>query len=117
MGQKDDKIIRLYSRLKSLRDNLPQHDILHERYVNEYHGILVELQKVATLDLSEFRIPDGELKRRVISGNYVTGEVKYSNERECAKHYFLAKIDAILGYFEIKFSSKEEEKRIGFNAK
>ncbi len=107
-----DELVRAYATLSSLRKNTDQiHDIT-PIYVNEFHSVLAKLEGIG-ITVSEFRIPDSEIKPRPSSINSLTGEVSYTQERYVAKAYFLTKLDAILGYFEIITS--EKPKRIGFH--
>lgn len=111
MNDMADKIIRLYSRLTSLKENLPSS--VEEKYVRDYHSIVDELEKITSSNLSEFRLPEGEVRSRITSGNYLTGEKKYSKNRYCDKNFLLAKLDALLGYFQFRYLSEKKEE-IGF---
>jgi hypothetical protein len=113
MSDSNDKIIRLYTRLNSLKQNLPKSTTCHEKYVGEYHSIVQELEGATKLDLAEFRIPDGEVKPLLASFNYLSGEKKYTAERFCDKNFLLTKLDALLNYFQIKYLS-EPKRTIGF---
>jgi len=114
MDNADDKIIRLYSRLDSLKQNLPANTlIINEKYVLEYHLIVDELSKITNSELSEFKIGDNEIKHRLISSNHRTKETNYSKERYCDRNFLLAKLDALLSYFQIKYLS-QEKRTIGF---
>lgn len=109
----DDKIIRLYTRLESLKKNLPQDGRTHERYIREYHLIVQELENIAKLDLSEFKVAEGEIGPLLASYSYLSGEKHYTKERFCDREFLLAKLDALLGYFQIKYFT-EHKRTIGF---
>ena len=109
-----DKIIRLYTRLKSLKENLPDKTTtIDEKYVWEYHLIINDLEKITTSDLSEFKVPDSEIEPLLSSFNTLTGEKNYTKKRFCDKNFLLAKLDAILDYFQITHLSQEKP-TIGF---
>lgn len=115
---KQDVLARAYATLSSLRKNIDQMTALvPETYLREFHAMLDRLEGIG-IDVSEFRIPDSEVKPKVTSVspvNYIGGgggHVSYSKEKYVDKPYILTKIDAILGYFEIITS--EKPKRIGF---
>jgi hypothetical protein len=104
-----DTIIRAYARLKGLRSNVDKLGWVEDTYANEYHSILDTLDKTG-INTTEFRVPASEIQRRVVlsspSGN------TYSDEKYVPKVLLLAKLDAILAYFEIITSDKP--KRVGF---
>ncbi len=117
---KQDVVLRSYSRLNALKVNLPKNGWgIDEKYIREYHDMLTVLEGATGMRLEEFRIPDNELQRVMTSytppGPYFGGEEKttYTNERYCDRDYVLSKLDAILTYFQILNSPKEENK-IGF---
>ena len=112
--ENQDAFVRAFAMLSSLRKNIGQmtdYSIL-ETYVREFHTVLDKLG-TTRVDVSEFRIPDSEVKPRETGGSYVTGERWYSEEKYVDKPYFLTKLDAILGYFEIITS--EKPRKIGFS--
>lgn len=108
MNDVNDKIIRLYTRLNSLKQNLPQHSSIKEKYVREYHSAVQELESTTKLDLAEFKIANGEVKPLLASSNGITGEENYTGERFCDKSFLLTKLDALLSYFQIKYLTKEK---------
>ncbi len=118
----NDEIIRSYSRLTSLKENIANEKsiIVDEKYILDYHDILNKLSQITESNLDEFRIPNCELKPSQVGGHYddETGEidVQYSQERYCEKTYFFSKLDALLSYFSIKYLS-EEKRTIGFDVK
>jgi len=115
----EDKILRAYTRLKSLKDNLPQGYDIHEKYVQEYHEIVNLLSEETATPLEEFKVSDGELERKVTSAWRSIPYLKqkagrtYSEERRCEKNVLVAKMDALLSYFEFKYLS-EKKIEIGF---
>lgn len=108
-----DELIRLYCRLDALKKNLPASHSINEKYVQEYHAILDELSKTIQLSLEEFRIPNSEMKREFLGGNYITGEKHYSNDKVCERFFLLSKLEALLSYFQTQHFS-EEKPTIGF---
>jgi ABC-type lipoprotein release transport system permease subunit len=116
-NKQQDELARAYARLSSLRKNIG--DIkygIEEKYVFEYHGILDKFQYLG-VDTSEFRIPDSEIAPIVTSISTLTFEdrpsgVTYSKEKYVDRSFFLIKLDAILGYFEI--TTSKEPRKIGY---
>jgi hypothetical protein len=80
-----------YARLKALRDNIPKVYVLEAKYVDEFHKIIGLLQKNSTHDLANFKVTAEAMKHGDSKGRYDTNLV-------------LAKIDALLNFFEIKWS-------------
>lgn len=56
-----DVIMRAYAKLKSLKSNLPTNFHLHEKHINKYHVVVTSLEKEGH-NLSDFKIPDNEIK-------------------------------------------------------
>ncbi len=118
---KQDALARAFATLSSLRKNIGEMTAYRvlETYVNEYHTVLDRMKDIG-IDVSEFRIPDSEVKpddswsyphsrsRAGGGGDQVT----YSKEKYVGKSFILMKLDAILGYFGIITS--EKPRRIGF---
>ena len=105
-----DTLIRAFTTLSSLRKNIDQMDYgVQDTYMHEYHTVLDRLENIG-MDISEFRIPDSEVKPRVTSISY-RGRT-YSEEKYVNKPFILTKLDAILGYFEIITS--EKPRKMGF---
>ena len=115
MGKKTDVIMRAYARLKSLKGNLPKTTVLREKYVDEYSAVVSSLEK-AGYELSEFKIPSSEVKPRVTSSNYITGETTYSDYNTVERCYLLVKLDGLLSYFELHIAQVAEPDRtvLGF---
>lgn len=116
---KNDEIIRAYTRLNALRKNLgdDKQYLVDEKYILDYHETLNKLSQITGSNLDEFRVPDCELKPTQVGGHYddETGEVdvQYSRERYCEKTFLFSKLDALLQYFSIKYSS-EDKRKMGF---
>ena len=113
-----DLIIRTYSRLVALKNNLPEDSDTKEKYVKDYHDIIVLLENETGLSLDEFQVPEIELEYRITSSwpslpNIQEGGRTYSKDRYCERPMLLSKIDALLSYFQIRFLS-EEKRSIGF---
>ena len=113
-----DALTRAHAMLSSLRKNIDQMTEYNvtETYVHEFHNVLEKLEGIG-IDVSEFRIPDSELKHRDTAASmYVRGErispYEPSEEKYVDRTLILTKLDAILGYFEIITS--EKPKRMGF---
>ncbi len=107
-----DKLRRAFSTLTSLKQNvLEEGHHLHERYVTEYHRVVDGLEKQG-MDLTEFKIPQSELKPILASYNGLSGESTYSDDNYVQKTFFLMKLDALLGYFSLTIDDKKPH--IGF---
>ena len=111
----EDAIIRSYSRLAALKQNIPSDNAIDvvETYIKEYHDILENLSKEIGAPLDEFRVPDKEINHRLTSFSPFEDKSTYSDEKYCEKGLFLSKLDGVLSYFTIKYLSKEK-KNIGF---
>ena len=109
------EILEAYSRLKSLRQNVPAHRV-DTAFANEYHQILDLPAKTSGTDLANFRIPPSEVRPIVTGGNYLTGETHYSAESFCDRDFFLMKVDGVLTMFELLINQGSGSKpAIGFN--
>ena len=115
-----DARARAYATLSSLRKNIDQITLVHgvsETYVHEFQTVLDKLTGIG-LDVSEFRIADSEVKRKItgrqtfVGGGSHENHVSYTNEKYVDKPLILTKLDAILGYFELTMS--EKPRSIGF---
>jgi len=112
-----DTLARAYAMLSSLRKNIDQLTLnVPETYVREFHTVLDSLEGIG-IKVSEFRIPDSEVKPTKIPGGihrFDEGEsIRYSKEKYVDRAFILTKIDAILGYFEI--INSEKPKKLGFH--
>lgn len=112
MDRQKDAIARAYARLVSLRENMAamEKTRVEEKYVREFHDILASIESVG-IDISEFRVPDSEVAP-IIKMRSAFGDT-YSQEKYVDKPFILAKLDAILKYFEITLSDKKP-REIGF---
>ena len=111
---KQDILARAYATLLALRKNIDQMSSpILEKYVHIFHTELDKLESIG-IDVSEFRIPDSEIKPQIIASQYVRGRKEWSHEVfGVEKSFILTKLDAILGYFEIITS--ETPRKIGFS--
>lgn len=98
-----DKILRAYTRLKGIKDNLPEESFIRVHHVTDYHDIITSLEKETGLSPSEFRIPETEIFENQLT---IKG---------CLKSFFMSKLDALLSYFEFRFVSSEKPE-IGFKS-
>lgn len=92
-----------YARLVSLRGKIPS--FLNEQRVRDYHSIVDALQEACGDDLSSFRIPAGEMKRRIVAvhpGSYRgrSGHAKYSDKNYCDREFFERQVDGLHYYIE-----------------
>lgn len=112
-----DIVARAYARLVGLRKGLPddKHVEVHERYVREFHSALDHLQGLG-FKMDDFRVPTSEIRPRVEGGNYLTGEVDYSRDNYVDRSLLVAKLEAVMTYFEISGPAAAEppKRRLGF---
>ncbi|MGD0949937.1 MAG: hypothetical protein ABSA52_21225 [Candidatus Binatia bacterium] len=110
----DLKVIEAFSRLKSLRQNVPNGPV-ETRFVSEFHDVLTMLEATSGVKLDSFGIPASEVRPIVTSFSYVTGEADYSSERYCDYAFFIMKVDGVLTMFELLISQGPGSKAaIGF---
>src|SRR5262245_61998316 len=110
-----DQVMRGYSALISLKQNLPDHDQLEKRWVDEFHQIITRLEKTMNTSLEEFKVPDDALERSVATpNNIMSGQVTYRPGLWCERSVLLHKLDGLLTYFSMMMSP--EEKKIGFTS-
>jgi len=98
-----DSLLRAYTRLKGLKENLPENTIIPTNHINDYHNIIDSLEEETNLSLSEYRIPNTEIN-----------EYRMGTLEGCEKSFFMSKVDALLSYFELTYPSEEEKTEIGF---
>ena len=75
-----DEIIRAIAIVASVKDNLPADPYLELRWVDEYHRALAKVENTMAFEFAEFRVEQSSMGPIVVSGNYGTGQVNYSNE-------------------------------------
>ena len=116
-----DTRARAHAMLTSLRKIIaPMSSPIPEKYVHKFHTALDKLESIS-IDVSEFRVPDSELKHRdTVAPMYVGGEritpYKPSEEKYVDKPFILTQLDAILGYLDSLTSDKPEKPRtIGYH--
>ena len=117
-----DEIIRAYTTLKSLRNNIEKMVNINiaQSYIDDFHTALRRLTDIG-IDVIEYCIPDSEINPISKGGMRVIGpgdygkkpKIDYTKEKYVKKSYILTKIDSIIGYLEILIS--ERPKRMGFN--
>ena len=107
-----DAILRAYSMLASLKQNVPDEYEVSSRWVDEFHQAVEQLERSLGKELRQFRVPQDALERSIASSNYVTGEVHYREGLWCRRHVLMQKIDALLFYFTGLQSG--QDRKIGF---
>ena len=113
-----DALARAFATLSSLRKNIDdmQERLIPLTYVREFHAVLDRVAGIG-IDVSEFRIPESELKAGMRVASYKIGDPSSFKSNDSGKEYversfILFKIDSILSYFEIITS--EKPRKIGF---
>ena len=107
-----DQILRAYSTLSSLRDNVPKGYEVHEKWMHEYNGAIERLEKSLGIDLTEFKVPNSGLQKSIVSSNYMTGRVTYRDGLWCERAILMQKLASVLVYFTGLQGG--QEKHIGF---
>jgi hypothetical protein len=109
-------IIEAYSRLKALKDNVPD-PYVHYKYVVEFHQILDLLEQASGTELVRFRIPDWEVKRVVTSQSYIGDDPPtYSDESYAESPFFRMRVDGVLTMFDLLTGSQPGTRPpVGFN--
>jgi predicted nucleotide-binding protein len=95
-----DTVLRSLSLIRGIKNNLPNRTAVEARWVHEYNSALSKIEEAETISLNEYKIGNQELKRLPSSGNYLTGEIKYSKELFCDKSTLLHKVDSALSYLD-----------------
>ncbi len=97
----DPQIAEAYARLAALKENLPAE--AEEKYVTEFHSILDQLEKAAGANLSSFRIPASELRKKIVAqapkDEYGVENI-YTDERFCDRAFLMMKNDGCLVLFQ-----------------
>jgi hypothetical protein len=105
---------QLLSRLTALKGNLPKSTV-DRKYADEFNSIITELETISSETLTDFKISASEIRPRIVSSNYITGEKSYSPESYCDRNFLLMKIDGVLGYFTLLLQPVEIKDQMGFN--
>jgi hypothetical protein len=91
------------AQLDALRKNIPSS--LDEPRVNEYHAIIDALELASGENFSQFRIPDSEIKPKLLQvrargWDGSPGSAKYSDKKYCERNFFTRQIEALWLYLE-----------------
>lgn len=90
-----------WAQLGALKSNLPVS--VEEKHVAEFHTILKLLFEATAEDTSVFRIPEEDVKPRLISvvraSFRAPGRSTYSDKKFCDRNLFLRRIEAVYTYF------------------
>lgn len=101
------KVRHAINSLEVVRDNLPAGDI-EEKYVNIYNNTLGDIAENVGGKVSDFFIPQSELKRRVASqrigprfSRHDTGpDITYSKERYCDRQIVLLAVNRAINHLK-----------------
>lgn len=105
----DRAFAMLSAQLEALGDYRYSH--VDEAWVTDYHAALDILDR-AGFDVASFRIEAKEVTRLESSRNYMTGEVRYSDKLHMDRYRFVAKLRAVVSYFEL--AQAESPRVLGF---
>ena len=111
---KNTQLLKLLSRLTSIKNNVPQKGWgVPEKYVVEFNSIIYELEQNTDEDLKEFKVPESEVRPHLTTigpGNRRT----YTSESYCDREFLLMKADGVLGFFTLLLQPTEIKNHIGF---
>lgn len=115
----EDKLKRIFAQLSAIKVNLPEGYDINEKYIDTYNKLVDELASGMDESLNEFLVPNNELRHRITSGNYLTGETNYSEDRWCERGMFLMKLDSLMGYFTLTLQPVPQtpEHQLGFRVR
>ena len=106
-----DEILRSYAVLNSLKNNIPDDYEVEDFWVRDFNTAVEKIEKVLSIDLSEFKVTNENLYRSVSSWSPEEGD-QYLPGLWCKKSVLMYKIDSILTYFT--GLQAPEDKKIGF---
>tara|TARA_B100000315_G_scaffold74487_1_gene68241 strand:- start:325 stop:675 length:351 start_codon:yes stop_codon:yes gene_type:complete len=107
-----DLITRAYSILTSLKNNIPDAYEIQQKWPLQFNDEVNRLEKALQVDLSEFKVPESELHRSVVSYNTLSDETNYREGLWIERSSLMHKLESLLTYFSILNSP--EEGKIGF---
>jgi len=111
----DRKLTLDWAKFEAYRSNLPRS--FDENEIARHHEILGMLESATGEDLSAFRIPDSEMKPRVVSFSFAAhrrpGQVNMSKKRYCDSKLVQQQIDGILYYIR-SLQPPQDKPKMGF---
>ena len=107
-----DRILRAYARIDSIKKTIPDVFEVNEKWVQEYHSAVKQVSTEIDSDLSEFELNPNSLYRSISSSNYISGEVNYRDGLWCERSVLLQKVEALLTYLQLLL--QPPGKKIGF---
>jgi hypothetical protein len=106
-----------WARFQALRSHPPSSG--NEGEVSQFHEIVSALEAAYGLDLSSFRVPDTEMRQRIVSARRAPYSGRFpahkqvSDKRFCDVRFLLRQMDGIALYFQ-NLQPSPERKSIGF---
>jgi hypothetical protein len=104
-------------RFVALRNDQPPR--WDEREVSRFHEIVTELEEAFAVDLSAFRIPDSEMKQRIVgvqraprSGRF-PARTQMSEKRYCDEQFARRQMEGTMLYFQ-SLQPPPERPKFGF---
>lgn len=98
--------------LQALKQNLPIEVPIHQRYVQEYNNMVVELENASETHLREFIVSEHDLGKKPPMYFISHAENFSPHDEYCERALFFIKIDSLLSYFSVCLSGEKPE--IGF---
>jgi hypothetical protein len=113
-----EKQSRAWARLVAIRDHPPLS--WDESAVSDFNEIVTALEEAYdAIDLSVFRVPDTQMKRRIVSvqraprSGRFPGQVQLSGKRYCDEQFVIRQLEGILLYFQNQHPPPDRQ-RFGF---
>jgi len=107
----------VWARFEALRIHPPPS--WDEDAISQFHEIVTALEEAYTADLSSFRVPDAEMKRRTVGGSRPSHSGRFqarkqmSSKRYCDGQFVRRQMDGIVLYFR-NLQPSPERKKLGF---
>ncbi|MBI3494937.1 hypothetical protein HY004_03080 [Candidatus Saccharibacteria bacterium] len=109
------KFIAAYSKLISMKNNLPDYVDVEESWVRQFHECLESISDILDGQVDEFKVPESDIKHQEYQISYNPVQTELSKDKFCDRSKLMVKIDAVLTYIQLK-SPPEDKKQIGFHA-
>ena len=107
--------IAAYSKLLSIKNNLPEHVSIDESWVIQFHESLEGISDILGSHFNEFKVPESDIKYQEYQTSYNPVQTELSESKFCDRSKLMAKIDAVLTYIQLK-SPPEDKEQMGFHS-
>src|SRR5271157_5692604 len=105
-----------WARFEALRSLPPRS--WDEAAVSQFHEVVTALEEAYAIELSSFRVPDAEMKRRVVGVSRIgysgrSRPVQMSDTRYCDEQFVRRQMEGIVLYFR-NLQPPPERQKFGF---